>query len=434
MASWDFYTKEGALKVQQAAGGVGDADTLDGLDSTDFILKAGDTGIGDLSFSASKYPILASDPTLGTHATRQSYTDGRYLKKESGETDTLISTVTVDAATHGGAPLLRNSTGDTPAAGEYVWKEWVDNYLPLGGGSITGNVTFSGASLYMPVATITTTPVTLDDTYRTVLVDSTTLAITVQLPAAPTAGQWYEIKDIGSGGVGNASNNNITVDNNGNAIDGVAGVVTITSDGGSLVVVSDGSNWFSIAGGVGGGGGGTLGGLSDVTLGAATAGSLLRVNAAGTFWEDTTDVTVDGTSGRLSITTDSTSAGLAIGTDTVIYRLAADTLYTPDKVNLGGGVGHNVSTVSSATYTVNLVNEYTILCDTTSNAIVITLPAPTGIGDTVVVKDAVGNVIANNITIDTADTAKIDTLDDYIISTPFQSVTLQTDGTDWFKI
>ncbi len=69
-------------------------------------------------------------------------------------------------------------------------------------------------------------------------------AVTINLPAAATvgAGAMFVIKDEG----GSASLNNITIDPNGTEqIDGQA-TYTINTDGGSVTIYTDGSNWFII--------------------------------------------------------------------------------------------------------------------------------------------------------------------------------------------
>ena len=79
---------------------------------------------------------------------------------------------------------------------------------------------------------------TLTDTYYAVMANSTGGSFTVTLPAAPAVGQAYKIKDSGL----DALSNNITIDGNGNNIDGV-GTATINTDGGALEVVWDGTQW-----------------------------------------------------------------------------------------------------------------------------------------------------------------------------------------------
>lgn len=85
---------------------------------------------------------------------------------------------------------------------------------------------------------------TLDNTYYTVLADSTGGAFTISLPAAPDQGQAYKIKDSG----GNALTNNITISGNGNNIDGSASA-SINTDYGALELVYDSTEdaWFALS-------------------------------------------------------------------------------------------------------------------------------------------------------------------------------------------
>ena len=83
---------------------------------------------------------------------------------------------------------------------------------------------------------------TLDDSYYVVLVDSTGGAVTVTLPASPTTGQAYKIKDSG----GDALSNNITISGNGNNIDDATSA-TINTDYGAIEVVYDGTKWYTLS-------------------------------------------------------------------------------------------------------------------------------------------------------------------------------------------
>ena len=73
---------------------------------------------------------------------------------------------------------------------------------------------------------------TTGDTYVQ-LVDTSSLAITITLPATPINGLVFRIKDASS----NALTNNITVARNGNNIDGAGNDASINTDGGALELV-----------------------------------------------------------------------------------------------------------------------------------------------------------------------------------------------------
>lgn len=103
---------------------------------------------------------------------------------------------------------------------------------------------------------------------------------------------------------------------------------------------------------------------------------------------------------------------------------------------LAGGVKHNVTTVNAATYDL-LVSDYILhVTYTTTGAVTsLTLPtAQTEAGRTIIIKDAGLNAGTFNITIDTEGGELIDGLPTYTISSNAESVTLYSDGTDWFSI
>lgn len=101
----------------------------------------------------------------------------------------------------------------------------------------------------------------------------------------------------------------------------------------------------------------------------------------------------------------------------------------------GSGLGSipavNQVTVTAATHTI-LRTEFYVMVDTTSNAITLTLPNPTGY-NTIIIKDIAGNLSVNQLTVARFGSEKIETL---AASKTFQSNfgawTFQSNGTDWF--
>ncbi len=87
------------------------------------------------------------------------------------------------------------------------------------------------------------TSATLTTAEYVVLVQTSGATQTVTLPASPVNGQAYKLKDKG-----NALTNNITVNGNGNNIDG-ASTATINTDYGALELVYSLSDveWYSLA-------------------------------------------------------------------------------------------------------------------------------------------------------------------------------------------
>jgi len=77
---------------------------------------------------------------------------------------------------------------------------------------------------------------------RTLLVNSTSLAITIQLPT-PVQNFWFIVKDVGF----NAFTNNITIARAGSEkIDNVAGNFVIDAKGACWIFTSNGTDWFSV--------------------------------------------------------------------------------------------------------------------------------------------------------------------------------------------
>ena len=84
---------------------------------------------------------------------------------------------------------------------------------------------------------------TTSSTY--VILVNHSIPVTITLPAAPTDGQAFKIKDASSAG---ALTNNITIARNGNNIDRSASDALINTDGGALEMVYDSSlGWFGLA-------------------------------------------------------------------------------------------------------------------------------------------------------------------------------------------
>jgi hypothetical protein len=88
-----------------------------------------------------------------------------------------------------------------------------------------------------------------------------------------------------------------------------------------------------------------------------------------------------------------------------------------------------VSISSNVTLTANSIN----LVDT-SAARSLTLPTPTS-GTQIVIKDKTGSVNVNNITVVRAGSEKIETVAaNYTVDEILKSITLVSDGTDWFIV
>jgi hypothetical protein len=110
------------------------------------------------------------------------------------------------------------------------------------------------------------------------------------------------------------------------------------------------------------------------------------------------------------------------------------------------GLWHQVLSVAStgaiifptrtitATYVVDSIQpDYSILCNA-SGAISVTLPVPTTAGRQLVIKDITGAASTRNITINPHSTEKIDGASSRVISTNFSSLSIMSDGQNWYLI
>jgi hypothetical protein len=99
----------------------------------------------------------------------------------------------------------------------------------------------------------------------------------------------------------------------------------------------------------------------------------------------------------------------------------------------GGGIIHNLTTVTSPTYTI-LSTDYFIAADSSANAITLTLPNTNTdeAGRTFIIKDVGGNAPTYSITIDGYQLETIDGATSVDIDSPYGAVNLFTDGTSWF--
>ena len=96
----------------------------------------------------------------------------------------------------------------------------------------------------------------------------------------------------------------------------------------------------------------------------------------------------------------------------------------------------NSTAVNAATYDL-LTTDYILRVTYTSTGAVTSLTLPTAQcvdGRTIIVKDAGGNAAANNITVDTEGAETIDGEDTAVIRGDYESITLYSDGSNWFII
>jgi hypothetical protein len=109
--------------------------------------------------------------------------------------------------------------------------------LRVGGANDSSTLNLNG-SLAVSIDTITSSTLALDDSYYTILCDTSSNAITINLPAAGgCSGRMYNIKVVDN-------TNSVTVDANGSeTIDGESTQV-MTQQYSTMTIQSNGSNWY----------------------------------------------------------------------------------------------------------------------------------------------------------------------------------------------
>jgi len=95
----------------------------------------------------------------------------------------------------------------------------------------------------------------------------------------------------------------------------------------------------------------------------------------------------------------------------------------------------NVTTVAGATYTVLRTDDIIHSTYSATGAVTITIPtALMAEKKTFTIKDAGGNAGTNNITIITQGVETIDGSATYVINSDYDSITLYSDGNNWYII
>jgi len=100
-----------------------------------------------------------------------------------------------------------------------------------------------------------------------------------------------------------------------------------------------------------------------------------------------------------------------------------------------GAIFRHITVVNAATYDLLPSDDILNVTYTATGAVTITLPTAQCVaGRTIVIKDAGGNAGTNNITIDTEGSETIDGAATEVISSNYDSVTIYSDGSNWFTI
>lgn len=131
--------------------------------------------------------------------------------------------------------VVSGTTYNVPLYNETGWAQGAGNLSQL----LIALAAVGASSAFMQITSVSTTPIT-GATGHTYLVDTSTLAITINLPA-PVINVWLMVKDI----TGLAETNNITLHRNGSElIDGVAADKVLSIPSELCIITSDGTNWF----------------------------------------------------------------------------------------------------------------------------------------------------------------------------------------------
>lgn len=433
--AWAFYSKEGKLQYDLVAGSVGDADTLDGIDSTGFVrfgtpgLNAGNVDI-DGAVTLPVHTLSANTTLTDAHRTvlvnsaaaprtitlpAAPLTGTIYEIRDVGSTGAGASgTNAITIARNGNtidgvaADLVLNTNGRGVVL---AWDgaKWVTlsdrtiagliNADTLDGidstqfvrsdvdDTVSENLTFA-KSFYAPLHILDnlTNPNLLSDVHRTVIADpvANNAPVTITLPAVPVVGQWYEITD----GNGGASTNNITIDPNGNLINTNGADIVLDTDFDSIILVCvDPNNWAIVSWRYPPSGPTTtnLDDLADVTITAPAEGQLLRYNTPSGDWENAPLATLDD-NGRLHLRATGLLSGvtfgenLGAGDELTVYHAGEKTIQIDGRTIQAGTPNENAMYLENGfnppgdTYNVSLPQDNTLICKSSAGNLFIVLP------------------------------------------------------------
>jgi len=327
----------------------------------------------------------------------------------------LVVLPTLTSATAGQSWVIKDATGSAGTGTEAIA---ITNYgTDLIDGIVTYTLTepYSSVTLYSDGSNYYTSAIStgnsgLSSPFVSVAADyaagaadgvinvsNTSVARTITLPAplVRARGQMFTVKDAS----GAAATNHITVEAASGLIDG-ASTAVINTNYGSLTFTSDGTNYYTTGeAGVSGGGGGVTSVTGTTNRITSTGGTTPAIDISASYV------------GQTSITTLGTLTSLTVGGAQFLHRNAINFAASP--------------------YTMQ-TTDYLIAVDSSGGAVSVLLGTPVN-GRYIVIKDETGNAAANNITISGAGVL-IDGLSTAVINTNYASLTLYSDGTNYFII
>lgn len=115
-------------------------------DVSGFVLKAGDTMTGDLTITAPSHAIATQAPSAGGHLTNKTYVDNLVAGKVLRSGDTMTGNLNM------GANLMTNVANPAAPADAVNLQSMntaLGTFLPKAGGTMTGNLVMSGATINM---------------------------------------------------------------------------------------------------------------------------------------------------------------------------------------------------------------------------------------------------------------------------------------------